>query len=88
MKGLGKVKMNVKKGDVVFIKPIKKLSVVKEVSTTQLLVRFVDSNGKHRSNWYQKHDAVFLVAGSQFVDADPPAHDSTTRLFPEKGRDD
>ena len=86
MKGSGRIKKQVKRNDVVFIKPIQKLGVVKDASTTQIFVRFINNNKKPQESWYQKNDTIYLLAGSQFEDKDPPEHDPTCRIYTEKGK--
>ena len=87
VKGSGRIKKEVKRNDVVFIKPIQKLGVVKDASTTQILVRFINNNKKPQETWYKKDDTIYLLAGSQFEDKEPPEHDPTCRIYPEKGKD-
>ena len=77
MKGSGRIKKEVKKNDVVFIKPIQKLGVVKDALTTQIFIRFINNNKKPQESWYKKDDTIYLLAGSQFEDKEPPEHDPT-----------
>ena len=86
-KGTGRIKKEVRKNDVVYIKPIQKLGVVKDSSTTQIFVRFINNNKKAQEAWYQKNDTIYLLAGSQFEDKDPPEHNPSSRIYPEKGKD-
>ena len=88
VKGTGRIKKEVKKNDVVYIKPIQKLGVVKDCLTTQIFVRFINNNKKAQEAWYQKNDTIFLLAGSQFEVKEPPEHMPTDRIYPEKGKDE
>ena len=85
-KGMGRIKKDVRKNDVLFIRSIKRLALVKDVSTTQVMVRYINQNHKPQEGWYPKNDAIFLLTGSLFDNRQPPSHSPATRIVPEKGR--
>ena len=85
-KGLGRVKRDVRENDVLFIRSIKKLGLVKEVSTTQVRVKFINTGGLAQEGWYPKNDVIYLLAGSIFDNKQPPTCSPTTRVSPEKGK--
>ena len=86
VKGTGRVKKEVRKNDIIFVKPIQKLALVKDLSTTQVMVKYINQNQKVQEGWYQKNDTIFLLTGSQYDDRQPPSHSPVSKIVPEKGR--
>ena len=84
-RGSGRIKRNVKVNDVVYIKPIQRLGIVKDISATQVYVRFINKNKQKQHEWYKKDHTVFLLAGSQFDNKETPSHQPTHRIYPSKG---
>ena len=84
-RGMGRVKRNVRVNDVIYVKPIQKLGIVKDFSATQVFVLFMNKNKKKQFGWYKKDHTVFLLAGSKFDDREAPNHQPTKKLYPEKG---
>ena len=85
-KGMGRVKKDVRRNDVIFIRSLQKLALVKDVSTTQVMVRYINQNQKPQEGWNPKKDAIFLLTGSQFDSRQPPSHSRVTKIIPEKGK--
>ena len=83
-KGLGRVKRVVRENDVLFIRSIKRLGLVKEVSTTQVRLKFINAGGTPSEGWYPKNDLIYLLAGSIFDNKQPPTSSPTTRV--DKGK--
>ena len=87
-KGLGRVKKDVKKGDVLFIKSLKKMCLAEDISTTQVRVRYINNKKVPQSAWHPKNDLIFLLVGSIYDKRDPPQGSPTQSIEPEKGRTD
>ena len=85
-KGLGRVKKDVKKGDVLFIKSLKRLSIAEDISTTQIKVRYINAKKVPCTAWHPKNDLIFLLVGSIYDARDPPTSSPTEEVLPEKGR--
>ena len=84
-RGVGRIKRNVRVNDVVYVKPIQRLGIVKDVSATQVYVKFMNRNKQKQFEWYKKDHTVFLLAGSKFDNKETPSHQPTQRLYPKKG---
>ena len=85
-KGMGRVKKDVKEGDILFIRSLKRLGLVKGMSTTQVKVRYINAGGVACSSWHPKTDLIFLLAGSVFDSRHPPDNSPTEKVEPDKGK--
>ena len=85
-KGLGRVKRNVKKGDVLFIRSLKRLCIAEDISTTQIRVRYINAKKDPCSAWHPKNDLIFLLTGSIYDTRDPPTNSPTEEILPQKGK--
>ena len=80
-KYLGQVTRSCNQNDVVFVKNIKKLGLVCKVKQTQLQIRYMDTSGKPRRQWFKKSDITHLLGGSTFItNPSIPEHEITESL--------
>merc|ERR1711867_11625 len=85
-KGACRVKRNVKKGDVLFIRSLKRLCIAEDISTTQIKVRYINAKKAPCTAWHPKNDLIFLLVGSIYDTRDPPTRSPTEEVLPEKGK--
>ena len=80
-KYLGQITRSCNINDVVFVKNIRKLGLVCRVKQTQLQIRYVDSSGKQRKQWFKKNDVTHLLGGSTLLTNQAiPEHEITKDL--------